>query len=123
MTDPRLAVDGSISRCRPPRSSPREGIDAEVIDVRSLSPIDYETIGDIGQENRAGRHRRGRTEDRRRQRRDRRGDHGAIWRESPGAGRARGLRRCAGSVHAGPGKRLPAGPDRIIAAARKIVID
>ena len=34
----------------------------------------------IGAENRAGRHRRGRPEDRRSERRDRRGHHGALWR-------------------------------------------
>ena len=62
-----------------------EGIDAEVIDVRSLSPIDYETIGAVGEENRASRCRRRRTEDRRRERRDRRGDHGAIRRQPAGA--------------------------------------
>ena len=38
-----------------------EGIDAEVIDVRSLSPIDYETIGESVRENGAGRDRRGGT--------------------------------------------------------------
>ena len=31
---------------RPPIELAAEGIDAEVIDVRSLSPIDYETIGE-----------------------------------------------------------------------------
>ena len=85
-----------------------EGIDAEVIDVRSLSPIDYETIGESVREDGPGRHRRGGPEDRRRRRRDRRGDHGALRREPAGPGRPRRLGRRARAVHARPRERLPA---------------
>ena len=85
-----------------------EGIDAEVIDVRSLSPIDYETIGESVAEDRAGRDRRGGPEDGWRWRRDRRGYHGAVRRKPPDAGRPRRVGRRAGPVHARARKRLPA---------------
>ncbi len=40
-----MAADGSL-RAQAAEELAAEGIDAEVIDVRSLSPIDYETIGE-----------------------------------------------------------------------------
>ena len=84
-----------------------DGIDCEVIDVRSLSPIDYATIGQVGREDRASRHRRGGSTNGRRQRRDCSRADGALRREPDRPGRPRGIRRRAGSVHARARKRLP----------------
>ena len=36
----------SIWRCRPAGSSPSEGIELEVVDLRTLKPLDIETLGD-----------------------------------------------------------------------------
>ena len=97
-----------------------EGIDAEVIDVRSLAPIDYADDRRVGAEDGAGRDRRGRPEDRRRRRRDRRRDHGAVRREPAGAGRAGRLGRRAGPFT--PVLENAYRPDvaRIVAAARAL---
>ena len=106
--DPRLAADGPFRRAGG-RQLAAEGIDAEVIDVRSLSPIDYETIG-------ASVRKTGRV---------------VIVEEGPktggvcaeiaagiverfgeqpaGARRPGGFGGRAGAVHARPGKRLSAG--------------
>ena len=47
------------------------GIDAEVIDVRCLVPLDMATIEELGQKNRSGAYRRGGPSHRRMGRRDR----------------------------------------------------
>ena len=44
-------------RCRPPSELEKQGIAAEVIDLRSLRPFDVETIVEIGQEDQPDRHR------------------------------------------------------------------
>ena len=107
--DPRLAADAAPFARRPPRNWPARASSAEVIDVRSLAPIDYETIG-------ASVRKTGRV---------------VIVEEGPktggvsaeiaagimehcgehlrGAGGSRGLGRRAGAVYAGVGKRLSAG--------------
>ena len=57
----------------------KENISAEVIDLRTLKPMDTETIIEFGQKNRAARHRRGRLEAIRRRRRNRgAGDGGGV---------------------------------------------
>ena len=85
-----------------------EGIDAEVIDVRSLSPIDYETIGESVQKTgrvvivEEGPKTGGVSAE----------IAAGSWNdfgEPAGAGRPRRLGRRAGAVHAGARERLPAG--------------
>ena len=84
-----------------------EGIDAEVIDVRSLSPLDYDTIGASVEKTGPGGDRRGRPEDRLGQRGDRGRDPGALWGTLAMPDPPRGLGRRAGAVHSRAGKRLP----------------
>ena len=83
-----------------------EGIAAEVIDVRSLSPLDYETIGGLGAEDRPGRRRRRRAADRVGQCGDSRGHHGAMRRLAALPGPAGGLGRRARALFAAAGKCL-----------------
>ena len=100
-----LMLHNALQACEPLSA---EGVEAEVIDIRVLSPIDYDTIGESVEEDRTGRHRRGRARNRRRRRRDRRGDHGAIPGVSAGPVERGGVPGRAGSLRTGPGKRVPA---------------
>ena len=83
-----------------------EGIGAEVIDVRSLSPIDYDTIGAFGAEDRPRRHRRGRPAKRVGERGNCRRHHGAFRRIPALSHSPRGIGRRAGPVHARARERL-----------------
>ena len=79
----------STTRSTSPRSSPRDGIDLEVIDLRTLMPLDRETVLDVGGQDRpAARRRRGLPVLRpvRRDRGDRRGDRPGLLRVADAAG-------------------------------------
>ena len=52
-------ADGRARRWRPRRQLAEEGIEAEVIDLRWVRPLDMDTIGGIGREDRPPGHRRG----------------------------------------------------------------
>ncbi len=54
-----------------------EGVDAEVIDLRTIRPLDLDTLLDVGPQDPPGGHRRGRLAVLRPRRRDRRPDHAA----------------------------------------------
>ena len=82
----------------------KDNINAEVIDLRTLKPMDSDTIIEFGEEDRPPRHRRGRLEAIRRRRRDRRARHGAGVRLSRRAGRARHRQGRADAVRRQPGK-------------------
>ena len=47
--DRRLRPDGASSPWRPPTASPRRASQCEVIDPRTLSPIDEDTILEVSQ--------------------------------------------------------------------------
>ena len=47
-------------RCKAAEELAGEGIEAEVIDLRTIRPLDIETVVAIGEEDRPLRHRRGR---------------------------------------------------------------
>ena len=68
----RLVDRHGATRWRRPRSWPSEGIEAEVIDLRTLRPLDTETIVAVGEEDQPPGDRRGRLAAVRRRRRDRR---------------------------------------------------
>ena len=56
----------------------KDNIEAEVIDLRTLKPMDTDTDRRVGEEDRPPRHRRGGLAAIRRRRRDRRARHGAA---------------------------------------------
>ena len=101
----RLALEDASTR---PRRSPRDGIEAEVIDLRSLRPLDIEHRARLGREDAPGRDRRRGLADRQPRRRDRRADRGARLRPARLAAAAGLQRRGADAVREAPrGRRAP----------------
>ena len=79
----------STSRSRPPRRLEKEGIDVEVVDLRSLRPLDEDTVLDERREDAPRGRRPRRLALRRRRRRDRRPRPAARVRRARRAGPAR----------------------------------
>ena len=88
------------------------GIDAEVVDLRSLRPLDVETIADLGRQDPPRRLRRGGLADLRRQRRDRRPRPARLLRRPRRPRRARRHGRGAAALRQGA-RDSPPCPTRI----------
>ena len=80
-----------------------DGVEAEIVDLRTLRPLDIAPVIDVGEEDQSRRRRHRRMADVRRQRRNRRAHFARRLRRSRRAGGARGQQGSAAAVFEEPG--------------------